>query len=63
MNGYLIDTNVISEFIKPRPDSNVRLWFEDVLPEIIFASVITLGEIRLGIENMPVSRRRSDLEI
>ena len=29
MSGYLVDTNVISKFVKVPPDANVRLWFED----------------------------------
>jgi predicted nucleic acid-binding protein len=60
--GYLIDTNVISEFVKATPSANVLLWMRAARPETLFASVVTFGEIRLGIENMPVGKRRSDLE-
>jgi toxin FitB len=63
MSGHLIDTNAISEFVKPLPDPHVTLWFREADPNTLFASVVTLGEIRLGIENMPLSKRRSDLEI
>lgn len=62
MNGYLIDTNVISEFAKPEPSGRVVDWLDRVSPDHLFASVVTLGEIRLGIENLPTGRRRSDLE-
>ena len=62
MSGYLIDTNVISEFVKPSPSPSVILWFQNVTPEALFASVMTIGEIRLGIENMPHGKRRTDLE-
>ena len=62
MSGFLIDTNVISEFTKPDPNSHVRRWFQMVDPNTLFASVITFGEIRLGIENMPAGKRRIDLE-
>ncbi len=62
MSGFLIDTNVISEFAKPAPSSQVLLWFETADPNSLFASVVTLGEIRLGIEDMPLGQRRTDLE-
>jgi predicted nucleic acid-binding protein len=58
----LIDTNVVSEFIKPQPDSNVIRWLEAADPESLFASVITFGEIRLGIEDLAPGKRRTDLE-
>lgn len=62
MSGFLIDTNVISEFAKPEPNRHVKLWFQTADPNSLFVSVITFGEIRLGIENMPIGRRRTDLE-
>lgn len=54
MSGFLVDTNVVSEFIKPQPDSRVIRWLEAADPESLFTSVITFGEIRLGIEDLPV---------
>jgi predicted nucleic acid-binding protein len=62
VSGFLIDTNVISEFIKPQPDSQVIRWLEAADPESLFASVITFGEIRLGIEDLAPGKRRVDLE-
>ena len=62
MGGLLIDTNVISEFVKPLPSLKVKSWFEAVDPESLFASVITFGEIRLGIEDLAVGKRRTELE-
>lgn len=62
MSGFLIDTNVVSEFIKPQPDSQVIRWPEAADPESLFASVITFGEIRLGIEDLAPGKRRTDLE-
>jgi predicted nucleic acid-binding protein len=61
-NRFLIDTNVVSEFVKPQPSPDVRLWFESTDPSSLFASVITVGEIRLGIEDLPPGKRRTDLE-
>ena len=62
MSGFPIDTNVISEFIKPQPDSKVIRWLEAADSESLFASVITFGEIRLGIEDLAPGKRRADLE-
>lgn len=66
MNGsagdFLIDTNGVSEFVKPEPSLLVKRWFESADPESLFASVITFGEIRLGIENLPIGKRRAELE-
>jgi predicted nucleic acid-binding protein len=54
--SYLLDTNVVSELRKgDRADTNVTTWFADVAEEKIFLSVLTIGEIRRGIENV---RRR-----
>jgi len=54
--SYLLDTNVISELRKgDRADANVTAWFADVAEEEIFLSVLTVGEIRRGIESV---RRR-----
>lgn len=61
MSGFLVDTNVISEFIKPQPDSQVIRWLEAADPESLFASVI-FGEIRLGIEDLSPGKRRAELE-
>lgn len=62
MGGFLVDTNVVSEFARPEPSSLVKLWLESADPETLFASVITFGEIRLGIEDMPVGKRRAALD-
>ena len=56
---YLVDTNVISELRKrDRADAAVRSWFAAVADEEIFLSVLTIGEIRQGIERI----RRRDPE-
>lgn len=53
---FLLDTNVIAELRKgARADLHVRSWFETLDPEAIVLSVLTIGEIRRGIENV---RRR-----
>lgn len=57
--SYLLDTNVISELRKgERPDASVRAWFSELADEEIYLSVLTIGEIRRGVEN--VRRRDPD---
>jgi toxin FitB len=57
--SYLLDTNVISELRKgERANSKVAAWFADVADEEIFLSVLTIGEIRRGVES--VRRRDPD---
>jgi toxin FitB len=63
VTGFLLDTNVISEPVKEQPDANVRAWFGSVNEEHTFLSVLTLGEIRRGIESLPSSTRKTRLEI
>jgi predicted nucleic acid-binding protein len=54
--SYLVDTNVVSELRKGRRcDPGVASWFAEVPSDEIYLSVLTLGEIRKGIENI---RRR-----
>jgi len=49
MSGFLLDTNVISELVKPRPETNVTDWIEGTDESLLYLSVLTLGEIRRGI--------------
>jgi tRNA(fMet)-specific endonuclease VapC len=56
--NYLLDTNVISELISKRPDKKVVEWLDRLDPNTIYLSVITIGEIRKGIEKLPPSKRR-----
>ena len=53
MNGYLLDTNVLSELRKGgRCDAGVQQWFNQVSAEELFISVLVLGEIRQGIQRI-----------
>lgn len=47
---YLIDTNVVSELRRPRPNRAVSRWINDVPSEQLFLSALTIGEIQAGIE-------------
>jgi tRNA(fMet)-specific endonuclease VapC len=58
---FLLDTCVISELVARRPDPGVVAWIDDMGEEKIYLSVITIGEIKKGIEKLPDSRRKGDL--
>lgn len=61
--SYLLDTNVISELVRAKPAKAVLAWFEDIPSEALHISVLTLGEIRKGIEQLPESARREKLRL
>ena len=48
--AFLLDTNVLSEARRKRPDPNVQAWFASVSGSDLFLSVLVIGEIRRGIE-------------
>lgn len=61
--SYLLDTNVISELVRPKPAKTALAWFENIPSEALHISVLTLGEIRKGVEQMPDSARREKLRL
>jgi toxin FitB len=60
--SFLLDTNVVSEWVKPRPDHAVIEWLAAVDEDRVYISVITICEIRYGIEQMPLGARRRRIE-
>ena len=62
MNGYLLDTNVPSEFSRDRPEPRVVLWLKSQPMTTLFLSAVTIGEIRKGLIVLPQGRRRNELE-
>ena len=63
MSGFLLDTNVISEFNRRgEPNRRVRQWLEAADTDSLYTSVLTLGEIRFGVELLPPGKRRTQLE-
>jgi toxin FitB len=63
MTGFLIDTNVLSDYNHPGgPNSGVRRWLETTNRDSQYVSVITLAEIQKGIELLASGRRRAQLE-
>jgi predicted nucleic acid-binding protein len=62
VTGFLLDTNIISELIKPRPERRVVEWIEATDESLLYVSVLTLGEIRKGIAALGEASRRVALE-
>lgn len=60
--NYLLDTNAISELIAKQPNKKVVEWIDSLDPNTIYLSVITIGEIRKGIEKLPPSKRRDTVK-
>ena len=60
--GWLLDTNIISEWVKPRPDPVVVRWLDEVDEDRVLLSVVSLAEIRFGVERLAPGRRRTRLE-
>jgi predicted nucleic acid-binding protein len=59
--SYLVDTNVLSELTRPKPAPSVVAWFEEVGDEALHLSVLTLGELRRGVEKLPSGKRKEKL--
>jgi predicted nucleic acid-binding protein len=63
VTGFLLDTNVLSEFKRSgAPDSQITAWLRATDPDLLWASVLSFGEIRKGIERLAPGRRRAVLE-
>jgi predicted nucleic acid-binding protein len=63
MTGYLLDTNVVSEYSRPRPpDAGVKRWVDAQSEDSLYLSVLTLGEIRKGTTLLPSGSKRYQLE-
>lgn len=58
---FLIDTNVVSEWMAPTPDPRVRAWLTGIDDDAAHLSVVTIGELRFGIERLAHGDRRTRL--
>lgn len=63
MRGWLLDTNVVSELRKPKPDSKVINFIAAQPGEMLFVTDVTLAEIAYGIEQLGDAARRTDLRL
>ncbi len=59
---FLLDTNVVSEWMKPRPSPAVVEWLATADEDRLFLSAVTLGELRYGVERLAKGQRRTQLE-
>jgi predicted nucleic acid-binding protein len=59
LSGYLLDTNVVSELRRPRPERRVVAFVTDTPGDQLFLSVVTIAELRFGIESLVDSEQRS----
>jgi toxin FitB len=57
----VLDTNVVSEAMKPGPDPAVRTWLNEQVAETLYLTSITLAEMLSGIAALPAGRRRNPL--
>ena len=57
----LLDTNLVSEPWKPRPDPHVVAWIDAQAVETLYLSAVTVAELRFGIAAMPAGKRRKIL--
>lgn len=57
----ILDTNVVSELLRPVPTSRVADWYVQQAATEAFISAVTEAELRYGVEIMPTGRRRTDL--
>jgi toxin FitB len=61
VQGWLLDTNVLSESVRRTPDEHVMRWLDGLEPEQMHVSVLTLGELRKGVLRAADARRRQRL--
>ena len=57
----LLDTNVISEAMKPTPDDTVRAWLDEQAAETLYLSSVTIAELLYGIGALPAGKRKDRL--
>lgn len=62
MTRYLLDTNIISNVVKPQPSEALLGWWAEQRDEDLFISALTIAEIRRGILEKPRGKKRDALE-
>ena len=61
--NYLLDTCVLSEYTRRKPEEKVFKWVDAIAEEELFLSAITIGEIKNGIERLENSHRKTELQV
>ena len=59
----LLDTNVVSEAMKPEPAPAVRRWLDEPVAETLFLSSVTIAELMFGVSALPRSKRKEKLAV
>ena len=62
MTRYLLDTNIISNVVKPQPSASLLSWMTGQRDDALFIASLTVAEIRRGIIEKPAGRKREALE-
>lgn len=62
MTRYLLDTNIISNIVKPKPSESLMAWLAEQLDEDLFISSLTVAEIKRGILEKPRGKKRDALD-
>ena len=62
MSGFLLETNCVSELVRAKPERRVLEWTDATDEDLLYLSVLTLGEIRKGVAGLAQSKRRTRLE-
>lgn len=62
MTRFLLDTNIISNAVKPQPSPSLLVWMAEQKDEDLFIASLTIAEIRRGILEMPSGKKRNALE-
>jgi predicted nucleic acid-binding protein len=57
----LLDTNVVSEAMKPEPDQTVQAWLDEQAAETLYVSSVTIAELMFGIGALPKGKRKEKL--
>lgn len=60
--SFLLDTNVVSEWTKPRPNPGLMAWLAATDEDRVFLSVVTIAELRRGVESLASGDRRKRLD-
>lgn len=62
MKRYLLDTNILSELIKPNPSERLIAWMAEQNDRDLYIAAFTVAEIRRGVLEKPAGKRRDQLE-
>jgi len=59
--NYLLDTCVLSELVRPKPNAHLTEWLLSIPSDSAYLSVLTVGEVMKGVEKLPDSKRKNSL--